>query len=130
MPDEELISAQRNILMDLLGSCIDLGKTASVDVWKLHIDAAIDRLDQAYKEEGYVQHGIIMRPRKRYFATGPGQIPPLEEPQQPCMTGQEWYDRFWQELKAMDEDIEPDDWADAYHVRSFLEAAKKAAGIE
>lgn len=45
------ISAKRNILMNLLEVMLDASlKGGSVDLWKLHIDAALDRLDdEIYK---------------------------------------------------------------------------------
>lgn len=110
---EELISAQRNILMDLLGSCMELGKNANVDVWKLHIDAAIYRLDQAYKEAGWREPWdgatrIELNPGRTY------------------LLNQEFYDRFDAAFKgtlnfgSLPSGI----------VAEIQEAAKKAAGIE
>lgn len=45
----DLLSQQRNILMDLLSCCMSAG--SNVELWKLHIDAAIDRLNAAVLAE-------------------------------------------------------------------------------
>lgn len=83
----------------------------------------IARIKQAFADEGYVEHGIKIKPRKRYFATGPGQIPPLEEPQQPCMTGQEWLDRF---IKELDSGLKLPEVMDIW----VRHCAKKASGVD
>lgn len=44
---DEVVSAKRQILMDLLTAIVEDVKTGkpNAEVWKLHIDAALDRLD-------------------------------------------------------------------------------------
>lgn len=44
---DKVISLKRNILMDMISAILDTPrKESSVDLWKLHIDAALDRLDE------------------------------------------------------------------------------------
>lgn len=43
---DEAVSKKRNILMDLIGAILDAPrKESSAELWKLHIDASLDRLD-------------------------------------------------------------------------------------
>lgn len=82
-----------------------------------NIHAFVGEIKQAFTDEGWVEL--------------PPRITQYDSDFKPnFMSGQEFYDRFWKELKKADEDIEPEDWADAYYVSFFLEAAKRAAGIE
>jgi hypothetical protein len=47
--DEDLISQKRNILMDMLYGILNSPrKESSAELWKLYIDAALDRLDAAH----------------------------------------------------------------------------------
>ena len=41
------VTLKRQIIMDMLHSLFANGKNTSVELWKLHIDAALDQLDES-----------------------------------------------------------------------------------
>lgn len=46
---DDLVDQKRSILMDMLSGVLNSPrKESSVELWKLHIDAALDRLDAAH----------------------------------------------------------------------------------
>ena len=44
---DEVVSLKRNILMEMIGALFSSGKNTNAEIWKLHIDAALDQLDES-----------------------------------------------------------------------------------